>query len=289
MVMISRPILRFAPSPNGRLHAGHAFSALFAARAAESLGGTFLLRIEDIDPRRSKPQFDAGIIEDLSWLGLEWPEPVMRQSTRIAAYAAAIERLKGRNLLYPCFCSRRVSAGASSATDPDGAPLYSGICRHLSEREAAERMARGERAQWRLKMDEAVAEAGALSITEAPAPALDALWQETAQRPALPSAWGDAVLVRKDTPTSYHLSVVADDAAQGVTHVTRGMDLYAATALHVLVQRILGFPSPVYCHHQLLLDGEGRKLAKSRRSASLKSLRDGGSTGADIRRALGFQ
>ncbi len=287
--MAAGPILRFAPSPNGRLHLGHAFSALFAARAAALLGGTFLLRIEDIDPVRSKPEFDAGIIEDLTWLGLHWHEPVLRQSARMPVYAAAGEALKKRGLLYPCFCSRRDAAAKAEAADPDGAPLYPGICRGLAPGEAGERFARGERAQWRLKMDRASAGAGALTIAEAPARGAAALWGETVHRPADPMRWGDAVLIRKDVPTSYHLSVVTDDAAQGVTHVTRGMDLLAATDLHVLLQRLLDLPSPSYCHHRLVRDEEGQKLAKSRGSASLKSLRDDGAAAADVRRELGFE
>jgi glutamyl-Q tRNA(Asp) synthetase len=286
--MENGPVLRFAPSPNGRLHLGHAFSALFTARATTALGGTFLLRIEDIDPVRSKPEFGAGIIEDLSWLGLSWAGPPLRQSARMAAYAHAAEALKARGLLYPCFCSRRSAAASASATDPDGAPLYSGACRPLTGSEAGERLACGEPVQWRLKMDRAAAEAGPLTIAEAPAPGLDSLWSKTVHRPALPARWGDAVLIRKEVPASYHLSVVADDAAQGVTHVTRGMDLFAATDLHVLLQHLLGLPSPLYCHHRLLRDATGQKLAKSKGSASLKSLRESGWSAANVRRQLGF-
>ncbi|MGO9171792.1 MAG: tRNA glutamyl-Q(34) synthetase GluQRS [Rhodomicrobium sp.] len=282
------PILRFAPSPNGRLHLGHAFSALFTARAATSLGGTFLLRIEDIDPVRSKPEFEDGIFEDLSWLGLTWPEPVLRQSARMAVYAAAAQSLRERDLLYPCFCSRRSTAAAAVAADPDGAPLYAGTCRHIGQDEAGERLARGEPAQWRLKMDLAAAEAGSLEIAEAPARGIDALWERSSCRPAGPERWGDAVLIRKDAPASYHLSVVADDAAQGVTHVTRGMDLFAAADLHVLLQRLLGLPSPAYCHHRLLVDREGHKLAKSKDSPSLNSLRRSGASAADVRHLAGF-
>jgi glutamyl-Q tRNA(Asp) synthetase len=286
--MATGPILRFAPSPNGWLHLGHAFSALFTARAAASLGGTFLLRIEDIDPQRSKREFEAGILEDLSWLGLVWPEPVLRQSSRLALYRAAAETLKRRSLIYPCFCSRRGIDGAARAADPDGAPIYPGTCRHLAQDEAQDRIARGQRAQWRLNMDKAAALAGPLAIAEAPACGQDALWAETMRRPADPAQWGDAVLVRKDAPSSYHLSVVVDDAAQSVTHVTRGMDLFAAADLHVLLQRLLNLPSPLYCHHRLLKDCDGQKLAKSRGSASLKSLRESGLAAADIWRQPGF-
>jgi glutamyl-Q tRNA(Asp) synthetase len=281
--------LRFAPSPNGRLHLGHAFSALFTARAADALGGAFLLRIEDIDPARCKPSFVSAIFEDLRWLGLEWPEPVWRQSARMQDYAAAAEALKTRGLLYPCFCSRKEIAAAAAATDPDGAPLYPGTCRALPEGEAMERLARGDQVQWRLRMDAAVSEAGPLAIEEASALGIDSLWREAARRPAEPLRWGDVVLVRKEAPTSYHLSVTVDDAAQGVTHVTRGMDLFAATDLHVLLQRLLGLPALVYCHPGLVLDGQGEKLAKSKGSPSLKSLRDAGDNPDVIRRRLGFE
>ncbi len=287
--MTSGRALRFAPSPNGRLHLGHAFSALFTARAAKAIGGTFLLRVEDIDPMRSKPEFDSGILEDLAWLGLDWQQPVVRQSARMDAYAAAAEVLRERDLLYPCFCSRREIAAAASVTDPDGVPLYSGKCRALSLSEAENRRAAGQQVQWRLKMDRAASEAGPVTILEAPAPNRDALWTEAVHRRADPRLWGDAVLVRKDTPSSYHLSVVVDDAAQGVTHVTRGMDLIAAASLQVLLQRLLSLPSPLYCHHRLLLDRDGQKLAKSRGSASLKSLRESGWAAADVRRELGFE
>jgi glutamyl-Q tRNA(Asp) synthetase len=286
--MSARPVLRFAPSPNGRLHLGHAFSALFTARAAMDLGGTFLLRIEDIDPVRCKPAFIEGIFEDLAWLRLDWSGPVLRQSTRMPVYKAAAEALNSRGLLYPCFCSRRGIAAAAEGADPDGAPLYPGTCRVLCPDQAEDRIAKGELAQWRLKMDRALSEAGPLDIAEAPAGGIDALWDETSRRSADPARWGDPVLVRKDVPASYHLSVVLDDAAQGVTHVTRGMDLYAATDLHVLLQRLLALPSPFYCHHRLVRDGEGQKLAKSKGSVSLESVRENGTAAAEVRRWLGF-
>ncbi len=286
--MQSGPVLRFAPSPNGRLHLGHAFSALFTARAAAATGGTFLLRIEDIDPARSKPEFEAAIKEDLAWLGVVWPEPVLRQSARMQAYAEAAQRLKTRGLLYPCFCSRRAIADAARSTDPDGAPLYAGTCRSRPANEAARRIEQGEPTQWRLKMDTAAAEAGPIVIVEAPARGIDAIWSEAKMRWARPSRWGDAVLIRKDVPASYHLSVTVDDAAQGVTHVTRGADLFAATDLHALLQRLLGFSSPRYCHHRLLRDDEGAKLAKSKGSPSLKCLRESSWSAEDIKRELGF-
>ncbi len=288
MITNPRPVFRFAPSPNGRLHLGHAFSALFTAGAADAASGVFLLRIEDIDPLRSKPEFQAGILEDLSWLGLRWQEPVLRQSSRMDAYAAAARTLKDRDLLYPCFCSRRGAAAGATGQDPDGAPTYPGTCRPLSKDEAAERIGQAETAQWRLKMDLAVRETGPLTIGEAPASATEALWADETRRQADPARWGDAVLLRKDVPTSYHLSVTVDDAAQVVTHVTRGMDLFHATDLHVLLQRLLGLPPPIYCHHRLLRDPEGQKLSKSKHSRSLESLRKSGWTAADVREALGF-
>lgn len=285
---MAAPVFRFAPSPNGRLHLGHAFSALFTARAAKVMGGVFLLRIEDIDPVRSKPEFETGIFDDLQWLGLYWPQPVIRQSARMAAYRAAFEELRARGLVYPCFCSRHEIATAATNSDPNGAPLYTGLCRNLSKSEIAERMKRGDPVQWRLKMDVALAEVGPLMAMEAPVSGCNALWDAVTERLLTPARWGDVVLVRKETPTSYHLSVVVDDAEQGVTHVTRGMDLYAATDLHVLLQRLLGLPSPNYCHHQLLLDFQGQKLAKSQNSLSLESLRESGCNAEEVCCMVGF-
>lgn len=282
------PRLRFAPSPNGRLHLGHAYSVLFTERAAASLGGGITLRIEDIDPIRSRPEFEAAIIEDLTWLGVRWQEPVLCQSSRMEAYAEAAHLLRARDLLYPCFCSRREVAARAQTADPDGAPLYTGACRNLSRDEVHTRIGRDEAVQWRLHMDRAFSEVGLIDITEAPADDRNALWSDAAQRTANPAVWGDAVIIRKDTPTSYHLSVVVDDAWQGITHVTRGMDLFAATDLHVLLQRLLNLPTPVYCHHRLLRDGAGEKLAKSRGSQSLADLRAAGWSAEHVRSRLGF-
>jgi glutamyl-Q tRNA(Asp) synthetase len=280
----SEPVFRFAPSPNGYLHLGHAFSALFTFGAAARLGGVCLLRIEDIDPQRCRPEFDAALREDLHWLGLSWPEPVWRQSTRFAVYARAADQLRGMGLLYPCFCSRAEIAAAATGTDPDGAPLYAGACRHLSAHEAAGRIARGDPVQYRLDTIAAADRAGVLSFTVA--------GLGPAERPmvriANPRRWGDVVIERKDAPTSYHLSVVVDDAAQGITNVTRGTDLEAATDIHVLLQRLLGLPSPLYTFHRLILDADGAKLSKSNGSPALRDLRAAGRTPADIRRALGF-
>jgi len=278
------PVFRFAPSPNGYLHMGHAFSALYTAGWAERMGGRFLLRIEDIDTARSKPEFTAAIFEDLAWLGLEWEEPVMRQSDRFDAYAGAAERLREMGLLYPCYCSRAAVNTANTGSDPDGAPLYSGTCRHTKGPDPETVRSQGARPNWRLKTDEAVARTGLLTYTVAgPTPA-----DRPQVRYARPERWGDPVIVRKDTPTSYHLSVVVDDAAQGVTHVTRGRDMEASTDIHVLLQMLLGLLSPTYTFHKLILDAEGNKLAKSKGSTSLRSLREAGWTKEDVRRELGI-
>jgi glutamyl-Q tRNA(Asp) synthetase len=281
---LSRPVLRFAPSPNGLLHLGHAYSALYTWHAATLLGGTVLLRIEDIDAERSKPEFTQAIFEDLHWLGLDWPEPVMQQSARLDIYAAAGNRLRDQGLLYPCFCSRSDIAAAATETDPDGAPLYPGTCRHLDRGEQITRLERGDPVQFRLDTESAIERTGMLTFT-----AVGPLVTDRPQvRYARPQRWGDVVLQRKGTPTSYHLSVVVDDAAQGVTHVTRGRDMEAATDIHVLLQMLLGLPSPIYNFHRLILDDEGRKLAKSKGSESLADLRTKGWTPQDVRRAVGF-
>ena len=280
----SKPILRFAPSPNGRLHLGHAYSALVTWNAARLLGGTALLRIEDIDAERSKPEFVTAITEDLTWLGLDWPEPVMQQSHRMAVYADAGNHLRAQGLLYPCFCSRSEIAAAAMATDPDGAPLYPGTCRHLDRGTQIERLERGDPVQFRLDTEAATARTGMLTFT-----AVRPLVTDRPQvRYARPERWGDVVLQRKGTPTSYHLSVVVDDAAQGVTHVTRGRDMEAATDIHVLLQMLLGLPSPIYHFHRLILDDEGKKLSKSKGSQSLADLRAVGWTPDDVRRAVGL-
>jgi len=271
-------ILRFAPSPNGYLHLGHAFSALFTWHAAEKLGGTALLRIEDIDPARSKPQFDAAILDDLHWLGLDWPEPVMRQSRRMAEYRAAADRLG--DLLYPCDCTRaEIVARSTGGTDPDGTPLYDGKCKRHG-------LAGGRPIQMRLDSARAIAASGPLAIRVLSVQGFEIDFANTRERTANPARWGDAVIVRKDTPTSYHLSVVVDDASQGITHVTRGQDLEAATDLHVLLQALLGLPSPAYAHHDLIRDTKRNKLSKSKGSQSLRDLRAAGWTARDVRAAL---
>jgi glutamyl-Q tRNA(Asp) synthetase len=280
----SSPVLRFAPSPNGLLHLGHAYSALYTWNAARLLGGSALLRIEDIDAERSKPEFTAAILDDLHWLGLDWPEPVLQQSDRMDVYAEAGNRLREQRLLYPCFCSRSEIAAAATGTDPDGAPLYPGTCRHLDRGEQIARLERGDPVQFRLDTGTAMDRAGMLTFT-----AVGPLVTDRPQiRYARPQRWGDVVLQRKGTPTSYHLSVVVDDAAQGVTHVTRGRDMEAATDIHVLLQMLLGLPSPIYNFHRLILDDAGRKLAKSKGSESLADLRAKGWTPEDVRRAVGI-
>lgn len=278
-----KPVLRFAPSPNGYLHLGHALSALVTWKAADLLGGMALLRIEDIDRQRCKPEFAQAIVEDLAWLGLTWPEPVLLQSERFDIYADAANRLRDMDLLYPCFCSRADIATAATGTDPDGAPLYPGTCRHLSNAERIERLERGEPVQFRLDTEAARARTGMLTFSVLGPTVLD----RPQIRYARPERWGDVVLQRKDTPTSYHLSVVVDDAAQGITHVTRGRDLEAATDIHVLLQMLLGLPGPIYHFHRLLLGDDGEKLAKSKGSQSLRDLRAEGWTPEDVRRAVG--
>jgi len=263
---------------------GHAYSALYTAQWAAAMHGRFLLRIEDTDPQRSKPEFTEAIFKDLRWLGLDWEEPVWRQSERFDIYAAHADRLKQRGLLYPCFCSRTEVAAASSGTDPDGAPLYAGTCRHLTPAQIEHRLAAGEEAQWRLRTEEALELTGLLTFSVAgPTPT-----DRPQIRYARPQIWGDVVIQRKGTPTSYHLSVVIDDDAQSVTHVTRGRDMEPSTDIHVLLQMLLGLGSPIYTFHKLILDGEGKKLSKSKGSPSLRSLREAGVTPEEIRRRLGF-
>jgi glutamyl-Q tRNA(Asp) synthetase len=279
-----QPILRFAPSPNGHLHLGHAYSALFTDFWAKRLGGAFLLRLEDTDITRCKPEFAEAIIEDLHWLGLDWPQPVLVQSARFPIYAAAADRLSARGLLYPCFCSRSEVLDHAIGVDPDGAPLYGGTCRHLDDADIAERLERGDPVQSRLHGAEAIALTGPLSFTIAGPTPLD----RPQIRFARPELWGDVVIQRKGTPTSYHLAVVVDDAAQGVTHVTRGRDMEPSTDIHVLLQMLLGLGQPIYTFHKLLFGEDGKKLSKSKGSPTLRSLRQEGYTAADIRRQVGF-
>lgn len=272
-----QPVFRFAPSPNGLLHLGHAFSALTDYDRCRAAGGRFLLRIEDIDPARCRPEYETAIYEDLAWLGLTWETPVRRQSEHMPDYAAALARLTAMGLVYPSFLSRAEAAAAGAGRDPDGAPIYPGADRYMPGAEAQARIESGAPYALRLRMDRAIAMTGPLT------------WREDeAAVAADPAAWGDVVIARKETPTSYHLAVVVDDATQGVTDVVRGRDLYLATAVHVLLQRLLGLPSPAYHHHRLITDAAGRKLSKSDRDTSLASLRAAGRTPDDIRRMVGL-
>lgn len=303
---MTRPVLRFAPSPNGRLHLGHARSALLNDALARSSGGRLLLRIDDIDPGRSRPDLIDAIADDLAWLGLRFETPARRQSEHLDAYRAQVAVFSARGLAYPCFCSRGTIAravaaaaersGIPPACDPDGAPLYPGCCRALAPGEAEARRAAGVPHTWRLDMARALAtapgphrvrsvsvvtsgEGRGLSSHRIGADRIEA---------ADPARWGDPVIARRDVPTSYHLAVVMDDAAQGVTHVVRGADLRASTDLHVLLQALIGVPSPRYHHHALVLDEAGAKLAKSRGSQSLADLRAAGESPASFRERLGF-
>ncbi|MDK9697825.1 MAG: tRNA glutamyl-Q(34) synthetase GluQRS [Siculibacillus sp.] len=285
------PVFRFAPSPNGLLHLGHAFSAMLDHALARALGGRFLLRIEDIDVTRCRPEYEAAIGDDLDWLGLDRDGPLRRQSEHFGAYREALERLRAAGLVYPSFLGRgeirlRVAAAEASGVpwprDPDGAPHYPGGERQLAPAAAAERLAREPHPVWRLDTAKALSHVGRLT------------WLETGAGPAGehgriaadPSVWGDPVLARWEVPTSYHLSVVVDDAAQGVTHVVRGRDLFHATGLHRLLQALLGLPEPVYHHHRLITDATGRKLAKSAADTALAHLRAEGATPDDVRRIV---
>lgn len=284
----SQPVWRFAPSPNGLLHLGHAYSALRNFDGARRTGGRFLLRIEDIDSGRSRPEFEAAIYEDLAWLGLTWETPVRRQSEHLGEYAVAIDRLRNRGVVYPCFCTRgeiaaAVEGQADWPRDPDGAPLYPGTCKRMSRETREAHLMAGRHAAMRLDMADACAR------LEQPLG-----WREFGEGEegrdvrAEPQVWGDVVVARRDTPTSYHLAVVVDDALQGVTDVARGMDLFHATSVHRLLQALLDLPQPNYRHHRLILDEDGGKLSKSKGSTTLRDLRAEGATPDDIRRMVGL-
>ncbi|MEQ1711217.1 MAG: tRNA glutamyl-Q(34) synthetase GluQRS [Hyphomicrobium sp.] len=294
------PVYRFAPSPNGLLHLGHALSALTGFELARRTGGRFLLRIEDIDTARARPEFVAAIFDDLRWLGLDWEQPVLVQSEHFADYRAVAARLQSDGLLYPCFATRSEIAAAAERNpagldpvpldaarlDPEGAPLYPGRHNSLTSAEVMQRRARGEPVALRIDMARAIERAEvrlgarALTFTELLADGTRAVVA------ADPARWGDAVIMRKDVPASYHLAVVVDDARQGVSHVTRGYDLFAATGLHRLLQVLLGLPEPIYHHHRLIADPVGRKLSKSAGDTSLRSLRQAGLTAEAVRGLL---
>lgn len=281
---MANPLFRFAPSPNGYLHLGHAYSVLFTHHWAQKLNGQMLLRIEDIDQSRTRPEFIESLYADLNWLGIPIIHPVRIQSQHFASYQQATATLQSQGLLYPCFCTRKITSTPNATRDPDGTPLYAGTCKHLSAAEIKTLHQQNTPYKLRLNMQKAIADAGTLHITEAlPTPA-----SPTTQRIAQPQIWGDIVLVRKDTPTSYHLSVVVDDASQNITHITRGMDLYHATDIHVLLQKLLNLPAPIYTHHPLILDEVHDKLSKSRHSQSLRELRELGWTAQKIKSDLGF-
>lgn len=276
-------VTRFAPSPTGWLHLGHAYAALFAHAAAWSGGGRFLLRLEDIDITRARSEYEAAIYEDLTWLGLEWETPVRKQSEHFAEYRAALEKLRTAGLLYPCFCTRReiqeeIASAGQAPHGPEG-PVYPGTCKRLSEDRVAERLASGSDYALRLDLDKAMARAG---------PGL--IWKDLkhGEFTANAASLGDVVLARKDTPTSYHLAVVVDDASQGITLVTRGEDLIGATHLHRLLQALLDVPVPVWEHHRLITDENGKRLAKRDDARSLRSLRESGWTAQRVRQELGF-
>jgi glutamyl-Q tRNA(Asp) synthetase len=286
------PVFRFAPSPNGYLHLGHAYSALLNFDLARRAGGRFLLRIEDIDAARCRPEFEAAIYQDLAWLGTSWETPVRRQSEHFSSYRDAVEKLVARGLTYPSFESRaeiarlvaQKEAEASWPRNPDGAPLYPGTAKSLPADERKRLIEEGVPYAWRLDMAAVRARAGDLG------------WAEHGEGPdrergavtARPEAWGDVVLARKETPSSYHLSVAIDDALQGVTEVVRGQDLFWSTSVHRLLQDLLGLPQPVYRHHRLIRDAAGQKLSKSTAATGLRELRAQGATPADIRRLVGL-
>jgi glutamyl-Q tRNA(Asp) synthetase len=280
---MTQVVTRFAPSPTGRLHLGHAHAALFAWRAARASGGRFLLRIEDLDPLRCRPEFTEAILEDLAWLGLDWDGEVRVQSRHLAEYRAALEALAARGLLYPCFCTRadiarEIAASAGAPHGPDG-PLYPGTCRRLPADERAARIAGGQAHAWRLDMAAALAAApAALSFDE----------RGEGRIACDPAQFGDAVLGRKDVPASYHLAVTHDDARQGVTLVTRGADLKPATHLHRLIQALMGWQEPAYAHHRLLTGPDGKRLAKRDGAATLAGLRAAGLRPAEVRAMAGF-
>jgi glutamyl-Q tRNA(Asp) synthetase len=276
-------VTRFAPSPTGHLHLGHAHSALLAWRRARESGGRFLLRLEDIDATRCRADYADSVLADLAWLGLDWDGAVRRQSAHFADYRAALDRLAARGFVYPCFCTRaaiqaEIARAGSAPHGPEG-PLYPGTCRGLAAARRAARIAAGEPYALRLDVARAVAAAGTLSWIDE---------QEGAVR-ADPASHGDVVLARKDVPTSYHLAVTLDDALQGVTLVTRGEDLFTATHIHRLLQALLDLPVPRYLHHRLLTDASGRRYAKRDRALTIAALRDAGRRPEEVRVMAAFE
>ncbi len=261
---------RFAPSPTGRLHLGHAFAAWFARDAALRAGGEFLLRIEDLDQTRSRIEYEEGIFEDLKWLGFEWTGPVIRQSKRSDAHREALAKLIASGLVYPCFCTRKeilaeIAAAGGAPHGPNG-PIYPGTCRLITRDDAKARMSAGEDHALRLNVEEATREVGAMRWEDV----------EAGLIVADPKCFGDIVLARKDAPAAYHLAVTVDDADAGVTLVTRGNDLFLATDVQILLQKLLELPQPIYHHHKLMLGPDGRRLAKRDQSETIKALREEG-------------
>ena len=286
------PIFRFAPSPNGFLHLGHALSALLNFDMARAAGGRYFLRMEDIDTSRCRPEFEAAIHEDLAWLGIEWEQPVRRQSEQLDDYRSALAILDARRLTFPSFESRAEIAHlvadreshARWPRDPDGAPLYPGAARQLTPEERQARIAGGDPHAIRLDMAKAMEWAGPLHWSETGAGPTG----ETGDIAADLAAWGDVIIGRKEMPTSYHLAVAVDDALQGVTHVVRGHDLFWSTSVHRVLQALLDLPAPVYHHHRLILDDSGHKLSKSTQATGLRELRAQGAMARDIRRMVGL-
>jgi glutamyl-Q tRNA(Asp) synthetase len=275
-------VTRFAPSPTGYLHLGHAYSALLAWRRAREVGGRFLVRLEDIDATRCRAEFADAALADLAWLGIDWDGAVRRQSAHFADYRAALDRLAARGLVYPCFCTRaaiqaEIARAGSAPHGPEG-PLYPGTCRGRDGDERRARIAAGDAFALRLDVGRAFAGVGELDWIDEQA--------ETVR--ADPASHGDVVLARKEVPTSYHLAVTVDDALQGVTLVTRGEDLFTATHIHRLLQALLGLPVPRYHHHKLLTDARGRRYAKRDRALTLRALREAGSSPAEVRALAGF-
>lgn len=265
-------VTRFAPSPTGLLHLGHAFAAKVARDLADGPGDRFLLRFEDIDRNRVRPEFYAGIEEDLKWLGFDWADTPLRQSERLKAYDQALDQLRELGVLYPCFCTRReieeeVARIGAAPHGPEG-PLYPGTCRHLTPAEREQRLASGQVPAWRLDAKQARQKAGPLTFTD----------QQHGVTEVDPGLLGDVVLARKDIGNSYHLAVVVDDAHQGITHVTRGEDLLASTHVHRLLQSLLDLPEPQYLHHRLITDEKGKRLATRDKARSIRSLREAGRT-----------
>lgn len=275
------PRTRFAPSPTGLLHLGHAFSAIIGHDRAAAAGGVFLVRIEDLDGARCRPAFEVALLEDLRWLGLGWEDPVMRQSERAAAYGAALGRLAEAGLLYPCGCTRRAVAAALSAPQ-EGAETpraYPGTCRHrpMADRRQGDSL--------RLNMSRALESVGSLPPFTETGPLFGGIHSPD---PEALVREGDIVLARRDAGTAYHLAVVVDDAAQGVTEVVRGADLFGSTPIQILIQRLLGLPTPAYHHHRLVRDDAGRRLAKRDDARAIRCYREDGASPADIRAMLGL-